>query len=260
MKPTPASTVLGHCKGEECFNNEEFNYRSVLGMALYLGNNTCPDCSVTISQMAHFSADPKISHAKAMKRLGCYLQGTRDKGLIIRPQHPATLDLHCDADFAGLFTLEEADDPTNCRSHTGYVITLGSSPVIWSSKLQTQIALHTMEAEYLALSAAMKPLLHLRLMYLDISSIMDLPMEEQSMISTVFEDNQACIALATTDPPRLTPRSKHIAVQYHWFRSHLSEDTIRIRYTPSERQLGDLLTKVMTKENFEHARKLVMGW
>jgi Reverse transcriptase (RNA-dependent DNA polymerase) len=33
--------------------------------------------------------------------------------------------------------------------------------------------------------------------------------------STIFEDNQACYQLATTDPPRMTSRSKSIAIKYH---------------------------------------------
>jgi hypothetical protein len=38
------------------------------------------------------------------------------------------------------------------RSRTGYVITSASCLVLWSSKLQTEIALSTTEAEYIALS------------------------------------------------------------------------------------------------------------
>ena len=42
-----------------------------------------------------------------------------------------------------------------------------------------------------------------------------------STISTVCEDNRAVKILATTDPPYLMPRSKHIAIRYHWFCSHV---------------------------------------
>jgi hypothetical protein len=33
--------------------------------------------------------------------------------------------------------------------------------------------------------------------------------------STVFEDNNACLKFAHM--PRLTPRTKHIGIPYHWF-------------------------------------------
>jgi hypothetical protein len=42
------------------------------------------------------------------------------------------------------------------RSRTGYVITYSNCPVIWASKLQTQVALSTTESEYIALSTALR--------------------------------------------------------------------------------------------------------
>ena len=45
-------------------------------------------------------------------------------------------------------------DPNTARSHTGFVIMLAGGPLLWSSKLQTEIALSSMEAEMIALSAS----------------------------------------------------------------------------------------------------------
>ncbi len=65
------------------------------------------------------------------------------------------LDLYVDADFAGLWSYEHDQDPVCVKSRTGFVITLGTCLVMWVSKLQTEIALSTLEAEYIALSMAM---------------------------------------------------------------------------------------------------------
>ena len=48
-----------------------------------------------------------------------------------------TLDCFCDADFAGLWNHDDANDPSCVKSRTGYLITLGNNPVVWASKLQT---------------------------------------------------------------------------------------------------------------------------
>jgi hypothetical protein len=72
------------------------------------------------------------------------------------------LDCYVEADFAGLWNYESDQDPVCVRSRTGYVITLGGCPVIWVSKLQTEIALITLEAEYIALSTSMRDLLPMR--------------------------------------------------------------------------------------------------
>ena len=71
------------------------------------------------------------------------------------------LQLNCyvDADFAGLYNVEDQQDPVCVKSRTGYVLTLGKTPLLWVSKLQTEVALSTTEAEYIALSQAMRELI-----------------------------------------------------------------------------------------------------
>jgi hypothetical protein len=69
-------------------------------------------------------------------------------GMILRPNGDFKLSCYVDSDFGGLFGSENAKDPVSVKSRTGYLIKLGSVPILWVSKLQTQIALSTMEAEY----------------------------------------------------------------------------------------------------------------
>jgi hypothetical protein len=60
---------------------------------------------------------------------------------------PISVDCYIDADFAGLWDSEDNHDPHCVRSRTGYVICIaGGSPIIWSSKLQSEIAMLTIEA------------------------------------------------------------------------------------------------------------------
>jgi hypothetical protein len=140
----------------------------------------------------------------------------------MQPNSFLSLDCYVDADFAGLWGFESPQDPSSARSRTGYVIMLGQSPVLWASKMQTEVALSTMESEYIALLTAMRALIPLRQLHEQMTEAIGLPTNATSTISTVFEDNRAAEILATTNPPRLTPRSKHIAVKYHWFREQLS--------------------------------------
>ena len=62
---------------------EEWNYRSIIGMLLYLSTNTRPDIAFAVSQAARFSNHPKQSHARAVKTIIRYLKGTQDKGTIL---------------------------------------------------------------------------------------------------------------------------------------------------------------------------------
>ena len=99
-------------------------------------------------------SNPRLQHGKALKWLGRYLVGSRDKGMIYSPSNQS-FDVYVDASFTGDWDPENADwDPDTARSRTGYVILYASCPVIWASKLQSEIALSTTESEYLAISTA----------------------------------------------------------------------------------------------------------
>jgi len=259
-KYTPVVDTLGKGKDKPVFN-ERFNYRSIIGMLMYLGNTTRPDIAFAVNQCARFSHDPRETHATALKRIGCYLKATIDKGILWKKgMGNPTLDCWVDADFAGLYSKEDHDDPTSVRSRTGFVIALGGNVVLWQSKLQTEIALSTMSAEYIAMSIAMRSLIHLRNVHAEVVKSLELPWSKESMISTVYEDNQACIVLATTDPPRHTPQSRTIAVKYHWFRKQLGKDTIRVEKIDGKLQRANILTKPLARAQFESERKMLIGW
>ena len=85
-----------------------------------------------------------------MKWILRYIQKTLDVGLIFEKdgmvgQHVVG---YCDSDYAG--------DLDKRRSTTGYVFTLAKAPVSWKSTLQSTVALSTTEAEYMAITEAVK--------------------------------------------------------------------------------------------------------
>jgi len=74
------------------------------------------------------------------------------KGLIYSPQ-AQSFNLWCDADFSGNWSAESAyNNSSTAKSRTSYLITFAGCPISWISKLQTEIALSTTEAEFIALS------------------------------------------------------------------------------------------------------------
>ena len=75
---------------------------------------------------------------------------------------------------------------------------------------------------------------------------------------TEFEDNNGALELATA--PKIRPRTKHIAVKYHHFRSHVQNGSIKIKAIDTTQQQADLLTKPLPLQAFVYLRKLIMGW
>ncbi len=135
---------------------------------------------------------------------------------------------------------------------------MAGCPIIWASKLQTQTALSTTEAEYIAMSMS----LH------DVIPIMELikEIEEHNIpvICTkpyvyckVFEDNSGALELARL--PKLCPRTKHINVCYHHFCVHVSKGLIKIFLVGTSDQTADVLTKALAQNNFVHHRVHLCG-
>ena len=255
---TPASTVgLGADVGGAP-RRESWSYASVVGMLLYLAGNTRPDIAFAVHQCARFSHRPLRVHEDAVKRIVRYLVGTADKGLIFRPQDEVVLEAFADADFAGLWNSEDPQDPSCVKSRTGYLIRLGCVPVVWKSKLQTLIAVSTMEAEYVSLSMCMRELIPLRRLVKELQGVLGFKSSISSTACTVFEDNQGAIALANV--PKMTPRSKHIAIPYHFFREHIRKKEVEVKHISTDEQLADLLTKGLVEVKFQNLRDKLMGW
>ena len=69
--------------------------------------------------------------------------------------------------------------------------------MIWQSKLQTETALSTVEAETVALSQSMRELLWLRWLTVDVAATLGTKIADVTEIkSKVFEDNNGAITLA----------------------------------------------------------------
>jgi hypothetical protein len=119
------------------------------------------------------------------------------KGLILKPSDCLTLDCYVDADFAGLYGVKGDQDPVCVKSRTGYCLTLANCPLIWVSKLHTEIALSTTEAEYIALSQLLRDLIPMRRLFTAVSEGLRLQANPTAIVhSTVFEDNNGALAIA----------------------------------------------------------------
>ncbi len=138
-----------------------FSYSSVVGMLLYLSGHTRPDITYIVNCCARYMFCPKHSHELALKHIKTYLKNTSSRGMVINPTRELTIDAYPDADFAGMYGHEKPTDPACAKSRFGFVIVFAGVPVLWQSKLQTQTALSTMEAEVIALGACTKPMAHI---------------------------------------------------------------------------------------------------
>jgi hypothetical protein len=190
---------------------------------------------MAVHPCARFCSNLKALHELAIKWIICYLHATKDKGLILKPTPSFSLDMFVDADFASMWHKEYAALQDNMLCRTSFIITFYGCPVAWSSKLQTEIALSTTESEHIALSIPMRELLPLWQLLEDIltNSFIHIPKLSYSTTihtstlapSKVYEDNSACIILATTKAT-FKPRTKHITIKWHCFHDQVRNGNI----------------------------------
>ena len=258
VRDTPAIKPLLHKDETGSDRKCSWNYRQAVGMYNYLQATTRPDISFATHQCARFSINPKLSHKRAIRRIARYLQGTKDKGIIFRPDIEKGLECHVDAGFARSWSNADADNPDNVLSRTGYFISYAGCPLTWCSKLQTEIALSTAEAEYIALSQATREVLPLMTLLEEINYLVPLNLPTPKMKCKVFEDSTSCIAMANC--VKFSPRTKHIALKYHHFRQHVKSGKLEIIKISTEEQTADLFTKPLAYDLFAYLRRKLMGW
>ena len=77
--------------------------------------------------------------------------------------------------------------------------------------------------------------------------------------SIVFEDNQGCLSLVNV--PKMSPRNKNLGLKYHFFRSQIGESKgIVAKCVKTTEQEADIFTKGLPEAQFQHIRKLLIGW
>ena len=122
----------------------------------------------------------------------------------------------------------------------------------------TEITLSTTEAEYVALSQAMREVLPLMDLMEELNTVLHLNIDEPKFFCQVFEDNRSTITVA--NGKKFTPRTKHIALKYHHFRAHVHSGRIKIEAIDTHEQTADVFTKPLETSSFQYLRKKLLGW
>ena len=194
----------------------------------FLEKSSRPDIAYAVHQCARFAANPRTSHKHAVLWIGRYLMRTKSMGLTMRPNNNP-LELWCEADFCGNWNQATAgNDRSNAKSRTGLVMYAGC-PLKWSSKMQTETALSTTEAEFIALSERLRTAIPVMSF---IEELREELTEDLSRVKCrVFEDNTGAKTIVAV--PKFRPRTKHINIKYWLFIEHVEKGMIDIQSVES---------------------------
>lgn len=230
-KPVRTPLPLAHLPESPSTGSEEIQlrYQRLIGSLMYAMVCTRPDISFSVNALSRHNSNPSLEHWIAAKRVLRYLNGTKDLALQRGTKHGNSFDLKLGR-YSDSAWASNRDDR---RSTLGLLFHLNGSTIVWQSKKQTNVALSTVESEYMTISQAVKEALWLR----TILSGLGLRQENQTVIS---RDNQGCIALA--NHPTAHERSKHIEIKHDFIRDKLSSGSFTFEYVPTEFMIADTLT------------------
>ncbi|XP_034704201.1 uncharacterized mitochondrial protein AtMg00810-like [Vitis riparia] len=232
-KPISTPFVVGqHLSTEGTLFSDPTLFRSLAGALQYL-TITRPDLSFSVNSICQFMHAPTEDHFRALKRILRYVKGTAHHGLQLHKQSTRDLLGYSDVDWAGC--------PNTRRSTTGYAIFFGANLISWSSKKQSTVSRSSAEAEYRSLAVATADIAWIIQLLRDLHVTLLVPPK-------ILCDNQSAIFMAVN--PVTRPRSKHIAIDYHFVRELVDKGTLQIDFVPSHLQLADSLTKGVTKPQF----------
>ena len=147
-------------------------------------------------QTSSFSMNAMRTHKLVIVRIGRYLISNPDRGVIYTVNKSRSLEVYVDADFSSGWKMADSTNAENVISRTGFVIRYSGCPIIWSSKLQTEIALSTAEAEYIAMYQALLEALPVQILAKETNCIVPLCAPTTMFCLTVHEDNLSSISMA----------------------------------------------------------------
>jgi len=134
---------------EEESHMSKVSYAFAVGSLMYAMVCTKPKIAQAMGVVSRLS-NPIKEHWDGVKWILRYLNGTSKMHLSFRRSN-LTLQGFSDADLGG--------DLDGRKSITCYIFTLDGTTISWKSKLQGRVSLSTIEAEYVAISEAIKEMI-----------------------------------------------------------------------------------------------------
>ena len=139
------------------------------------------------------------------------------------------INIFCDSDHAS--------NKVTRRSHTGILIYLNDTPIIWYSKAQNTVETSTFGSEFIAMQICVEMIEALRYKL----RMLGVPITGPA---NVFCDSSSVVINSTI--PTSPLKKKHNAIAYHRVREAIAAGIIRVANVKSEENLADAFTKPLS--------------
>ena len=270
--PFPSSTYRPETDtSDECDDKMASRYSQLIGVLRWSVDFGRIDIYTETALLSQHLALPRVGHLEAVYHIFAYLGKHERSSIIFDPTDPlphtptqAKVDwLPFYGDITeelppkmpeplgrpvNIYTFVDANHAGNVvtqRSHTGILIYLQNSPILWLSRRQNTVETSTFGSEFVALRTARDLIISLRHKL----RMFGVPLEGPAQ---VFCDNQGVVL--NTSVPESVLTKKHNAINYHAVREAAAAGILEVIKEDTQTNSADLFTKVL---HADRRRKLL---
>ncbi len=233
----------------------QLNYRAGISESIWAMTTCCPDLAFASVKLSQSNSCPHKIHYHGLKHALKYLYSLRDDRIYfwrtsprlelledpLPPIHSNKQDLLLDNHLVHNASVAYAyadSDWATCvktrRSFGGSCLWLAGGTIAYKTQFQPTVAGSSTEAEYMSAYFTGKMILFV------CSVIWDLNIPQEA-VTLLYEDNDACMAMANAQKP--TPCTRHIDVKYFSILEWVEQDLMLLEQIDTSINLADHFTK-----------------
>jgi hypothetical protein len=188
--------------------------------------------------------NPNENDDRLLDRVIAYLEGTKDKSMIVR-KTDMQLYSYMDAAFAV---------HGNRVSHSGILFTLGKygNSILWKSVKQKTVATSSTEAELICIFDGLDYLIWMR----NVLIFLGYPQNT----TTIYQDNTSAMTMAYMGKSSSGSVSKFMDLKYFWIKDYLDQKLFQLKYLPTDAMIADFFASPRIGSAFRSMRDTIMGY
>ena len=219
-------------------------FRSILGIILYIALQTRPDIMFAVIRITRQQKNPRLGDYEDLMHIVGYLKSTSTLGIKftgdwLNDSHTPRLELFTDASYA--------DVKEGKHSSIGHILYLGRDIISYYASATKNVVRSTCESELYSVDNGVLDSINLQRFIQELCEIPHLVPTE------VHCDNIAAIHVLIKDKQHKGLKHTDIAIAY--LREKLKENKYKLYHVPSNENIADIFTKALYKQKFREIRE-----
>ena len=227
-----------------CSEIQTSEFRHIVGVLAYFANCTRPDISHAVSGAQRVQSKPTHSQFKQLLRIVGYLKRNPDMPLRYDGRnYKSTFNFttFSDSDWGGQPMSQDAKDDNSRKSTLGYCIYNNGGLISWKSKLMKSVVLSATEAEYVAMTEAMKELCFFVYFVEQLGY--------KIRLTPLFCDNTSANLQVMSNTSMKGTR--HTEIFYSWIKEQYKKGIVRPFQIDTSNNVADIFTKSLPGKSID---------